>query len=182
MCVCESGHNNFNTYVCTLLALAVDRKIRETKSTLEQLPEVDIATLNKDEARFWEGLIEHTLKPVTIRFTQIGSIQQALRSLRNMVLILLLLVNCMWIILLFTLDFPQLTDYGLDPRGFQLLFLAVYGFIIIVQFITLLCHRAVTVVHYLGRIKPSEVTLPEIIETDFEHVSFLAESTGDSKI
>ena len=70
---------------------------------------------------------------------------------------LLFLVNIMWIILLYTLEFPELEDYGLDSRGFQLLFLAVYGLIIIVQFITLICHRIVTLVHYLGRIQPNEV-------------------------
>ena len=63
----------------------------------------------------------------------------------------------MWIVLLYTLNFPELTDYGLDSRGFQLLFLVVYGFIIIVQFITLILHRIVTLVHYLGRIQPNEV-------------------------
>ena len=63
----------------------------------------------------------------------------------------------MWIALLFTLDFPELLDYGIDSRGFQLLFLGVYGFIIIVQFITLVFHRVVTLIHYLGRIQPNEV-------------------------
>jgi chitin synthase len=63
----------------------------------------------------------------------------------------------MWIVLLFTLNFPELSDYGFDSRGFQLLFLGVYGLIIVVQFITLIFHRVVTLIHYLGRIQPDEV-------------------------
>ena len=111
------------------------------------------------EANFWEELIYQKLKPISARFTQVEDIVQSLRSLRNSILVVILLVNILWIVLLYTLSFPTLAEYGLDPRGFQLLFLAVYGIIIIVQFITMICHRAVTLVHFLGRVKRSEVNI-----------------------
>ena len=97
------------------------------------------------------------LKPETVRFTPIDDLKANLKSLRNSVLAILLLVNLMWIILLYTLEFSQLIDYGLESRAFQTLFLAVYGIIIVVQFVTLLCHRSVTLVHYLGRTQPDEI-------------------------
>ena len=97
------------------------------------------------------------MKPDTVRFTPIADLKADLKSLRNSVLAILLLVNLMWIILLYTLEFSQLIDYGLESRAFQTLFLGVYGIIIVIQFITLLCHRAVTLVHYLGRTQPTEI-------------------------
>lgn len=137
----------------------MELRIRRTATVIENVPYTDI--YSDIEADFWKKLIDVKLKPVSVRFQgQIGDLKQSLRSLRNQILALLLLVNIMWIILLYTLEFPELEDYGLDSRGFQLLFLAVYGFIIIVQFITLLCHRIVTLVHYLGRTQPSEVMGP----------------------
>ena len=147
--------------VLSLLLFSVELRIRHTATIIENVPATVLSSTNPDEADFWENLINIKLKPVSVRFQgQIEDLKQSLRSLRNTILALLFLVNIMWIILLYTLDFPELEDYGLDSRGFQLLFLAVYGFIIIVQFITLVCHRIVTLVHYLGRTQPSEVIGP----------------------
>ena len=141
-----------------IILIAVDRRIRATATIIENLPATDLSSTNADEAEFWIKLIDVKLKPVSVRFQgQIEDLKQSLRSLRNQMLAMLFLVNIMWILLLYTLNFPELEDYGLDSRGFQLLFLAVYGFIIVVQFITLLCHRLVTLVHYLGRTQPNEV-------------------------
>lgn len=145
-------------YDSVLFLFAVELRIRRTATVIENVQYTDICSTKPDEADFWKTLIDLKLKPVSVRFQgQIKDLKQSLHSLRNQTLALLFLVNILWIILLYTLEFPELADYGLDSRGFQLLFLAVYGFIIIVQFITLLCHRIVTLVHYLGRTKPSEV-------------------------
>ncbi len=84
----------------------------------------------------------------------------------------------MWIVLLISLTFWQLELYDIDPRAFQLLFLAVYGLIILIQFFTMLAHRAVTLIHYLGRIKPREVTVtPWLTDYDdrFEMFSMVVE-------
>lgn len=87
---------------------------------------------------------------------QVKDIHKSLLSLRNSVLAILLLVNLMWIVLLTSLMFWELQQYDNNPRAFQLLYLAVYGFIILVQFFAMLAHRGVTLMHYLGRAKPSE--------------------------
>ena len=136
----------------------MELRIRHTETLIDNLMISDLKNTDKTECDFWMDLIHRTLKPVSVRFQgQIQDMKDSLRSLRNTALGVILLVNIMWIVLLYTLNFPELEDYGLDSRGFQLLFLFVYGFIIIVQFITLLCHRIVTLMHYLGRIQPYEV-------------------------
>ena len=138
----------------------MDLRIRHTETEIDNLPATSLESTNKNEADFWIALIHRNLKPVSIRFQgQVEDLKQSLRNLRNAALAVLFLINIMWILLLYTLNFPELQEYGLDSRGFQLLFLAVYGFIIIVQFVTLVFHRIVTLVHYLGRIQPNEVTL-----------------------
>lgn len=111
------------------------------------------------ESEFWKDLITRKLKPVSQKFMQNKDVQKSLESLRNLVLALLLLVNITWIVLLSSLTFWQLQKYNIDGQAFQLLFLVVYGTIIVVQFFTMLAHRGVTLVHYLGRVKPREVSV-----------------------
>ena len=135
-------------------------QIRQTKGVIENVETTQLASTGADEADFWDNLIQKTLKPVRIRLTQIDDLKDDLRTLRNTTLAILLLINLMWIILLYTLTFPRLSRYYLPDRAFSLLFLAVYGVVIVVQFVTLICHRAVTLVHYLGRVKSEEVVAP----------------------
>ena len=134
----------------------MELRIRETETQIDNLPVKDISPM---EETFWnQEDIRKVLKPVSVHFQgQVKDLKQSLRSLRNTALGVLLLVNIMWIVLLYSLSFPELENYGFDKRGFQLLFLAVYSFVIIVQFVALICHRLVTLVHYLGRTKPEEV-------------------------
>ncbi len=126
--------------------------------------------MNEEERQFWKDLIVKKLKPLSTQLTSIEEIKESLRTLRNTVLIVLFLVNIMWIIALYVVEFKRLSDYNLNPRAFQLLFLFVYGFIIIIQFLMMICHRGITLVHYFGRIKPSNVIIP--IDPGFENVSF----------
>ena len=134
----------------------MELRIRETETQIDNLPVKDISST---EETFWnQEDIRKVLKPVSVHFQgQVKDLKQSLRSLRNTALGVLFLVNIMWIVLLYSLSFPELENYGLDKRGVQLLFLAVYSFVIIVQFVALVCHRLVTLVHYLGRTKPEEV-------------------------
>lgn len=138
----------------------MELRIRHTETVIDNLQATILQNTNSEEADFWTDLILRKLKPVSVRFQgQVEDLKNSLRNLRNAVLAVLFLINVVWILLLYTLSFPELEDFGLDSRGFQLLFLAVYGFIIIVQFITLIFHRIVTLIHFLGRIQPNEVTV-----------------------
>ena len=130
---------------------------RKTKGIIDHLVSLNLKDTNEEEFKFWTKLIKDKLKPVALKFTQVKDVQKSLERLRNLVLAALLLINLMWIVLLFSLTFWQLQQYSIDPRAFQLLFLGVYGFIIGIQFFTMLAHRAVTLIHCLGRVKPKEV-------------------------
>lgn len=139
-----------------MYAIAVELRIRETETKIDNIPIDDIPT---KEAEFWDREdVRKVLKPISVHFQgQVKDLKKSLRSLRNTALSVIFLINIMWIALLYSLNFPELEKYGFDKRGFQLLFLAVYSLIIFVQFIALICHRVVTMVHYLGRTKPEEV-------------------------
>eukprot|EP00731_Ephydatia_muelleri_P007824 Em0004g162a len=48
--------------------------------------------------------------------------EEALKALRNATLAVLLLINIMWIVLLYTLQFPELVKYNLPSKAFEALF------------------------------------------------------------
>ena len=128
----------------------------DIKGELEEKRE---GRLNDQEQKFWKDLIAEYLKPIPAQLTALEETKKSLRSLRNSFLVALFLVNIMWIIVMYTVKFPQLEIYGFDARAFQLLFLAVYGFVIILQFIGMVCHRGITLVHYLGQITFTEAKM-----------------------
>ena len=150
-------HMSLSLYNSEFIFFSVELRKRNTKSTIDSLMSVSLKVRDRDEHDFWRELIETKLKPVAQKFTQVKDVQKSLVSLRNLVLAVLLLMNLMWIVLLFSLSFWQLQKYAIDPRAFQLMFLFVYGLIIIIQFFTMIAHRAVTLIHYLGRVTPREV-------------------------
>ena len=115
------------------------------------------------EGEFWLNLVSDKLKPATIRSRDSGrELGEKLKSLRNTTLAFLFLGNIMWIILLYTVTFPHLSNYGLPEAAFQLLFLAVYGVIILLSFVALLVHRMIMLMHYLGR--------PQVVESAIGHI------------
>ena len=114
-------------------------------------------SIEDDEAKFWRAILSKELKPVTVRLQQTSKeIGQKLKSLRNSTLAMIVLVNILWIILLYTVTFPQLKKYDLPERAFQLLFLAVYGIIILVSSLAMLAHRFLMLMQFLGR--------PEVVD------------------
>ena len=113
----------------------------------------------KLEYLFWERLAENTLKPESANLGKVEELKEKLKNLRNLALLVLLLSNIMWIVFLYTLVFPELTDYNLPDRAFSLLFLAIFSVIILIQFVAMLFHRFVTLVHLLARTKLKNKTL-----------------------
>ena len=129
-------------------------QIHEAKRDISFIPMVDMP---KEEVEFWERVMSNELKPITVRLQQTSKvIGQKLKSLRNSTLAVILLINIVWIILLYTVTFPQLEKYNLPQKAFQLVFLAVYGIIIVVSFFAMLAHRLVMLMHLLGR--------PQVVE------------------
>ena len=113
---------------------------------------LDTHYLDDEEKKFWEILIHHKLKPVSAQFTSISDIQKALLSLRNSTLFIYFFINISWLILLGYFSFDQLERHNIDPRAIQIFFLAIYGFLLVIQSVAMLAHRAVTLIHYLGRL------------------------------
>jgi hypothetical protein len=73
-----------------------------------------------------------------------------LADLRNSVVLYLMVSNLVWIILIYTLtQKTQLHVIDTNPLG--LAFLIVFGFIMVVQFLTMLWHRVATLLHFLAR-------------------------------
>ena len=97
----------------------VELKIKQTEIQIDNLP---IEVILSTEEDFWnEKSISEVLRPISVYFQgqlMIKDIKQSLRSLRNTVLDVIFLINIMWIILLYSLSFPELEDYGFDKRGF----------------------------------------------------------------
>lgn len=128
----------------------VELRIRETETLIDNLP---VKAISFEEAEFWNREdIRKVLKPSSVHFQgQAKYLKQSLRSLRNITLGVIFLVNTIWIVLLYSLNYTELENYGFDKRGYQMLLLAVYGLTVLVQFIALiLCHRGITMVHYLN--------------------------------
>ena len=138
--------------VCLICVIsAVDIQIHEAKRDLSTNSSAPIDSDDR-EAQFWQTILSNELKPVTVRLQQASKeIGQKLKTLRNSTLALMFLINVMWIMLLYTVELPQLAKYGLPQRAFHLLFLAVYGFIVVISFAAMLFHRFLMLIHFLGR-------------------------------
>ena len=107
----------------------------------------------KQEFKFWKDLADTKLKPESANLGKVEELKGKLNSLRNLCLLVLLLVNVMWIVFLYTLVFPQLTKYNLPDRAFSLLFLGIFSLVILIQFAAMIFHRIETLVHLLARTK-----------------------------
>ena len=121
-----------------------------TKHIFEKISD----TTSNDECLYWTEMLDvgKPLRPLAASFKSESELKEGLRSLRNITLAVLLLINIMWIVLLYTLQFPELQKFNLPTKAFELLFLAVYALIVSVQFCAMILHRGVTLIHYLARV------------------------------
>ena len=127
-----------------------EKQIRIAKVVLKQGHQVNF--LKQEEHDFWTEKIETTLGPVPEGLTEAAELKDSLESLRNHTLIAMLLINLIWIVLFFTLTFSELNGINIDPKVLIIVFLAVYGVILIIQFVTMLMHRLITISHYIARL------------------------------
>lgn len=83
-------------------------------------------------------------------FGAVEELKEKLEDLRDSALMVFLIANLIWIILIMSLLSQQhLQVLGTNFLGFT--FLCVYGFLIVIQFLTLLWHRGVTLCHVIAR-------------------------------
>ena len=117
--------------------------------------------LDDEEEEFWLHTIETVLKPTPDSLTRVDELRDDLNSLRNHALIAMLLVNLIWLIVFSLFTFDELKRFGFGNQALGLLFLVVYGVLLLVQFIGMLLHRLVTLAHYIARLSqalPTERT------------------------
>ena len=119
--------------------------------------------LDDDEEQFWLHTIETVLKPTPDSLTRVDELRDDLNSLRNHALIAMLLINLIWLIVftLFTFDQLKGFNFALGNEALGLLFLVVYGVLLLIQLFGMLLHRLVTLAHYIARLSqalPTERT------------------------
>ena len=149
------------------LCFTVDLQIYKAKQDIKKV-ELQKIKDDDEETQFWSKILSKELKPVTVRLQQASKeIGQKLKSLRNTTLAIILLVNIMWLVLLYTVTFPQLEAYGLTDRVFQLLFLGIYGIIIFLSFVAMLLHRFIMLMQFVGRKQVVNQVIPPDSDTFF---------------
>ena len=119
---------------------------------LQQSSDHPNGCLDDDEMKFWEDTIETVLKPTPDELARTTELRDNLNNLRKYTLVAMLLINLIWLILLAVFTFNELETYGLSKQLLGLLFLAVYGILLSVQFLGMLLHRLVTLAHYIARL------------------------------
>lgn len=83
-------------------------------------------------------------------FGAVEELKEKLEDLRDSTLMVFAIANAIWIILIMTLVRQEhLQVLGTNALG--LAFLCIYGFLIVIQFLTLLWHRGVTFFHVIAR-------------------------------
>lgn len=96
------------------------------------------------------GLRQACLVPESAIFGAVEELKEKLEDLRDNVLVVFAIANAIWMILLEAFIRQEHLSV-LDTNVLGLSFLAIYGFIVVIQFLTLLWHRAVTFCHVVAR-------------------------------
>eukprot|EP00731_Ephydatia_muelleri_P007965 Em0004g303a len=106
-------------------------------------------TNSNGECLYWTELLGEgkPLRPLAAKPDH--KLEKELKSLRNITLAFLLVINAMWVVLLYTLQFPELQYFNLPTKAFEVIYLAVYTLIVSVRFCALVIHRGITFIHYL---------------------------------
>ncbi|CAH1243309.1 RS1 [Branchiostoma lanceolatum] len=104
-----------------------------------------------NEALFWEALRAQCLDPELTTFNEVDELKQALVDLRNGWLMVFAVANAIWLTLILVLTSQsELAILGSNPIG--LATALCFGVIQAVQFLAMLFHRGITLMHHTARI------------------------------
>ncbi|GAB1607942.1 chitin synthase chs-2-like [Argonauta hians] len=121
----------------------------QIKRDLSLTQSVDLPNENPIEADFWKTLCQVCLDPSSA-FSREDELKGKLGELRNNWTLIISVSNTIWLVLLATIAAQaNLSVYQSNPLGF--VFLAVFGFIFLLQFICMLFHRIGTLMHTIAR-------------------------------
>eukprot|EP00058_Branchiostoma_floridae_P007236 XP_002592724.1 hypothetical protein BRAFLDRAFT_67164 [Branchiostoma floridae] len=105
----------------------------------------------KEEKEFWKQLCKEKLDPTKGMFTSDVNLKAKLTVLRNYTLIIVLVANVLWITTMMVLSGREaLHVLGQNPLGFLSLF--VFGLVQVIQFLAMLYHRLLTLLHAVARL------------------------------
>ena len=102
-------------------------------------------------------------------------LKQKLKELRNETVLVFAVTNIIWIVLITMLGVhANLSVFHTNALG--LAFLAVYGLIFLIQFLTLICHRLITLIHTLShRVRFGSSVMPIGFERGQDDVDDLSD-------
>ncbi|XP_032242861.1 uncharacterized protein LOC5517022 [Nematostella vectensis] len=159
-------------------------KIRHARRQLDRCRTIDLEVDNSDDGAeydFWDGLREACLKPELAGFDGNTELKDKLEDLRNTTLMVFLISNVLWMIVIMVLvKHSNLKLLGVDFVG--LMFLSVYGTIILFQFIAMLAHRLTTLIHLLARAPyicgvQEETTVVQVDNLNEQHLTLSSPET-----
>jgi chitin synthase len=130
---------------------------------MKSLGNNDIYYLNTKEMTFWQGLIEKYLHPLNKDETEEKRIASDLIELRNNSCFAFFMLNALWVVMQFQFEyvsvaFPKLQIpvgnlYNRPDQKVQILgliFLILFTFVLVLQFLSMLFHRWGTIVEILA--------------------------------
>lgn len=124
--------------------------------------------MEEREIGFWEKLIERYLKPLDFKEEHKKKVEKDLLQLRNKVCLAFLLMNALFVTIVYTLTEVNKQEHGslsikipchtnsdsgygqghIEPISFA--FTAVFGLMLLVQFVCMLFHRYSTLLHVIS--------------------------------
>lgn len=125
-----------------------------------------IRYIGKEEKTFWKDIIEKYLKPLENNEAQQKKTQENLIELRNKMSLMFFMLNALFIVIIFTLQYTNAVKEGhglsiplpcyaengrqLTLEPISLLFMVVYGLALVIQFISMFFHRMGTFLHIIA--------------------------------
>ncbi|XP_052813937.1 chitin synthase chs-2-like [Mya arenaria] len=122
--------------------------------------------LGNDEKSFWKDLIGKYLTPLEKNEAQQVRVQNDLLELRNKMALMFFMLNGLFIIIVFTLQYTNAIKMGngisiplpctatngnqLTLEPISLLFMLVYGIALVIQFVSMFFHRLGTALHIMS--------------------------------
>ena len=108
--------------------------------------------IETEELQFWKEIVATTLQPIPEKLTRATELKKSLDTLRNSMLIAMFFCNLIAIMFFLTFTFKELQSLNINPEVLIVVFLGVYGLILVIQFVTMIVHRFITLAHYIGRL------------------------------
>lgn len=124
----------------------------------------EIDNIPKEEVKFWNDLIIKYLLPIEGNKEQQAQMGKDLIELRNKVCLFYFLINAIFITIVFTLQYvnaqthsiavviPCGDDNEITLEPISIVFMGVFGFILLIQFIAMLFHRLATFLHIIATV------------------------------